>query len=119
VNSSMRQGMKPMERIATLLASKNAVNYSMSTGITFSSEDREGGHNKVESAELDVLKAILNREAFLSRLMSMTRTLSRSFKPEIADMIDLVRAATLDVFELLVVWREAKVQLTLTLALNF
>jgi hypothetical protein len=102
-----RPGMKPMERIAALTASKDK-NYDFSAGITFSIEGRENEYQKIESLELDILKAILNREAYLGRLRSVSRTISRKFKPEVADMIDLVRAATLDVVEALVIWREAK-----------
>ena len=56
-----------------------------------------------------MLKAVLNREAYLVRLKSISRTVSRKFKPEIADIIDLIRAATLDVLENIVRWRSAKV----------
>eukprot|EP00605_Chrysophyceae_sp_TOSAG23-4_P000095 GSChrysophyteH1.ASY1.ANO1.100.1 assembled CDS len=80
-------------------------NTSLPTGgITESSEaNLEEG-----KAELEVLKAILNREGYLNRLQRSARTVNKKFKPEVADILDLVRAATLDVVECIVRWREAK-----------
>ncbi len=61
------------------------------------------------AAELEVLKAIINREGYLNRLHSTVRTVSKKFKPEIPDILDFVRAASLDVVEMIVKWREIKV----------
>jgi hypothetical protein len=77
------------------------------TGLTFSAEPY--GNPAEGLAELEVLKAILNREGYLSRLANSARSISRKFKPEVADILDLVRAASLDVVEAVVRWRDAKV----------
>lgn len=76
------------------------------SGMTFSAEP--AGQAAEGMAELEVLKAILNRESYLARLIKSARTVSRKFKPEIADIMDLVRAASLDVVEAVVKWRDAK-----------
>ena len=88
---------------------KHAVpNTSIGTsGLTFSAET--SGSPEEGIAELEVLKAILNREGYLTRLEKTASTVSRKFKPEIADIVDLVRAASLDVIESVVKWRECKV----------
>jgi len=59
-------------------------------------------------AELDVLKAILNREGYINRVTRSARSVNKKFKPEIADILDFIRAASLDVIESIVRWREAK-----------
>jgi hypothetical protein len=59
-------------------------------------------------AEYEVLKAVLNRENYLNRLQQVARTVGRKFKPEVADMLDFVRAASLDVVDLIVRWRDIK-----------
>jgi len=80
-------------------------NASLPTGgITTSKE-----HNPAEGlAELEVLKAILNREGYINRVAKSAKTINKKFKPEIADILDLIRAASLDVIESIVKWREAK-----------
>ena len=66
--------------------------------------------SKAESGpELEVLKAILNREGYLTRLQNCVRTINKKFKVEIAELLDLVRVASLDVIETIINWREAKV----------
>ena len=77
------------------------------TGLTFSAEP--SGNPAEGLAELEVLKAILNREGYLARLANSARSVSRKFKPEVADILDLVRAASLDVVEAVVRWRDSKV----------
>lgn len=79
------------------------------SGITISVEETPGSKDGI--AELEVLKAILNREGYLNRLKQVARTIGKKFKPEVADVIDLVRAATLDVIDMIVRWREVKVRL--------
>jgi len=77
-----------------------------SGGLTFS---REPSSNAEESkCELDILKAVLNREGYLNRLEKAVRTINKKFKPEVADIMDLVRAASIEVVECIVKWREAK-----------
>ena len=76
-------------------------------GLTFSTEPR--GNVAEGQAELEVLKVILNREGYLTRLEQTVKKIGRKFKPEIADMLDFVRAASIDVVEAIVKWREAKV----------
>mgnify|MGYP003386845513 CR=1 FL=1 len=77
------------------------------SGITFSIEPK---NNVVEGqAELEVLKCILCREGYLNRLHNSAKTVGKKFKPEVADILDLVRAASVDLIEAIVRWREAKV----------
>ena len=64
--------------------------------------------NSADDIEIDLVKAILNRESYLSRLKDVVITTSKKFKPETADVLDLVRAATLDVVDCIVKWRNAK-----------
>ena len=77
------------------------------TGITISVEEKQG--TKDGHAELEVLKAILNREGFLGELKNVARTVGKKFKPEVADVLDFVRASTLDVIDMILRWREVKV----------
>lgn len=77
-------------------------------GITFSVEPSHGVNEGQE--EFDVLKVILNREGYLNRLEQVTSTIGKRFKPEVADVLDLVRAASLDVIDMILRWREAKVE---------
>ena len=84
--------------------------YGASGGVTISSEP--SGNAAEGQAELEVLKAILNREGYLVRLYKTVRTIQRKFKPEIADIIDLVRNATIDVVEAIEKWRNIKVCLS-------
>ena len=58
---------------------------------------------------MGVLKSILNRESYLDKLYSVVRTISKQFKPEVADFLDLVRVSTIDVIEAIIKWREIKV----------
>jgi hypothetical protein len=75
-------------------------------GITFSMEERSNPEEGM--AEYEVLKAILNRENYLNRLQQVARTIGRKFKPEVADVLDFVRASGLDVIDLILNWRETK-----------
>ena len=108
----MMSSLKPMPRVQNNTGEKfprHVVQNSSigKSGITESSEEQSG--TKDGSAELEVLKAILNREGYLNRLKQVARTVGKKFKPEIADVIDFVRAATLDVIEMIIRWREVKV----------
>ncbi len=121
--SMMMSSLKPMPRVQNNTGEKfprHVVQNSSigKSGITESSEEQSG--SKDGSAELEVLKAILNREGYLNRLKQVARTVGKKFKPEIADVIDFVRAATLDVIEMIIRWREVKVivQKTLNLQLS-
>lgn len=78
-------------------------------GLTFSSEAI--GNPEESEAELDVLKAILTREGYLTRLGRIVETLEKKFKPEIADILDLVRISTVNVVESIEKWRVVKVYL--------
>ena len=82
---------------------------SISGSVTFSAGSM-GVSNFTEPLELEVLKSILNREAYLVRLQSLSRKSSSTFQSEVADMVDITRSATLDVVENLVIWRQAKVR---------
>ena len=77
------------------------------TGITISAEEKTG--TKDGLAELEVLKAILNREGYLERLHNVSRTVGKKYKPEVSDVLDFVRASSLDVVDMILRWREAKV----------
>jgi hypothetical protein len=78
--------------------------------LTFSAE--VDGNAREGKAELEVLKAVLNREGYLARLQDTARLINKKFKPELADMIDFVRAASLDVIDAIVKWRDIKVKYT-------
>ena len=74
------------------------------TGKTFSTEtDPNEG-----VAELEVLKAILNREGYLEKLRKSVQTIGKKMKPEVVDIMDYVRTATLDVIDAILKWRQAK-----------
>lgn len=75
-------------------------------GVTFSREPTSSAEES--KCELDVLKAVLNREGYLNRLEKAVRTINKKFKPEVSDILDLVRAASTEVVECVVRWREAK-----------
>jgi hypothetical protein len=79
----------------------------LDSGVTFSSEPR--GNAAEGQAELEVLKAILSREGYMTRLFKLIRKVEKKFKPEIADIIDLIRVATFDVVEAIQKWRSIKV----------
>jgi hypothetical protein len=61
------------------------------------------------AAELEILKAIIAREGYLKRLVDISRTVTKKVKPELPDMIDFVRAASLDVVDSILKWRQIKV----------
>ena len=69
----------------------------------------ESNSSTEESAcELEVIKAIMNREGYLNRLQSVARSVKKKIKPELPDLIDFVRAASLDVVLAVVKWRDSK-----------
>ena len=112
-SAMMMSSMKPMVRASKEPQEKfpkhvvpNASLFGKS-GITISAEDKTG--TKDGQSELEVLKAILNREGYLNRLKQVARTVGKKFKPEIADVLDFVRASTLDVIDMIIRWREVKV----------
>lgn len=82
---------------------------SETSGITFS-DVVNGPNNALEGqAELDIIKCIINREEYLRRLHKAVQTMQKKFKPEIADLLDIIRVATVDVVEAIVKWREKRV----------
>ena len=105
--------MKNMDRPLTapdkeLIPRHQVQNQTYETsGVTVSSEP--SGNAAEGQAELEVLKAILNREGYLSRLFKSVRTIQKKFKPEVADILDLVRTSTIDVVEAIEKWRRIKV----------
>lgn len=117
-SGAMMSSMKPMPRAQKEVPEKFpkhvVPNSSIlgKSGITMSVEEQHG--TKDGSLELEVLKAILNREGYLTRLKQVARTVGRKFKPEVADVLDLVRASTLDVVDMIIRWREVKVSLSNT-----
>lgn len=82
---------------------------SENSGITYSIEPKN--HVAEGQAELEVLKCILCREGYLKRLIASAKTVGKKFKPEIADILDLVRSSSVDLIEAIVRWREIKVNL--------
>lgn len=76
------------------------------SGLTYSAEIR--GETEEGFAELEVLKSILNREEYLNRLATASRALGKVFDPAVADLLDLVRVASLDTVEKILRWRESK-----------
>ncbi len=76
------------------------------SGLTISEEEVA---DSTANAEYEVLRSIVSREQYLERLQQAVRTVGRTFKQEVADVLDLVRIASLDVVERIVVWRNAKV----------
>jgi hypothetical protein len=80
------------------------------SGVTMSSEPR--GNAAESQAELEILKSILNRESYLTRLHKAVKKVERKFNPEIADILDLVRIASVEVVEAIGKWREIKVRAT-------
>lgn len=108
--------MKPMPRKLTSVESKYSKNTIQSQskwkdaddggGMTYSIE--ENAESSAAKAEYDVLCAILSRESYMQRLEAVVRTISKKFKPEIADILDLVRSSSLDVIELIKKWRTIK-----------
>ena len=105
----LRATMEPMERIAPLVLEKRIPETTF--GVTFA-HGQAGKNANVASltdlADLDVVRAILARESYLERLYSLVKTISKKVKPEFADVLELVRASTLDVVGAIVKWREAK-----------
>ena len=99
---AMRRSLQePMEQFPKV----QVQNTSLPTGGITQSVETSVAEGK---AELEVLKAILNREGYINRLTRSSRSVNKKFKPEVADILDLVRAASLDVIEAIVRWREAK-----------
>jgi len=111
--TAFRTSMKEMERPNSAPQPEKfpkhqvAVTSMKTGGLTFSIESR--GSAAEGQAELEVLKVILNREGYLSRLEQSIKKIGRKFKPEIADILDFIRAASIDVVEAIIRWREAKV----------
>lgn len=93
----------PAEKFPKHIVPNNSLGAS---GLTYSVESEE--NKRDGGAEFDVLKSILNREGYLNRLYKVVRTVGKKFKPEVADVLDLVRAASLDVVEAVLRWREVK-----------
>lgn len=98
-----RAEAKPRERFPEYQSENTTIGPS---GMTISLEPP--GNTAEGKAELEVLKAVLNREGYLMRLFKSVRTVNKKFKADIADILDLVRAASLDVVEAIVKWREVK-----------
>ena len=109
LNTSMKNMDRPMSAPEKEKFPKHQVQNQnfLNSGVTISSEP--SGNAAEGQAELEILKAILNREGYLVRLFKTVRTIQKKFKPEIADIIDLVRTSTVDVVEAIEKWRQIKV----------
>jgi hypothetical protein len=53
-----------------------------------------------------VLKAVMGREAYLERLQRQAKAMTKRFQDEVADTLDLLRLASVEVVEAIVAWRE-------------
>jgi hypothetical protein len=109
LNSSMKNMDRPPSAPVPDPVPKHQVqNVSfLASGMTLSLEPRE---NVAESqAELSVLKAILNREGDLLTLAAAVKKVQLRFKTEVCDLIDVVRASSLEVVESIEKWRTLKV----------
>ena len=102
--------MQPMERIAQLSTERKIPETTF--GITFAagtvSKKNVPVASAVDLAELEIVKAILNREAYLDRLYGIVKTISKKVKPDFAEVLELVRMSTLETISAIVRWREAK-----------
>lgn len=108
--TSMKPMDRPMRQVKPKYPQHTVNSLSLGgSGITFSEED--DSQTPEGKAELEVLRAILNREGYLVRLQRVVRTIGKKFKAEAADILDLLRAASIDVVENIVKWREIKVRL--------
>lgn len=56
--------------------------------------------------ELEVLKAVMAREAYLERLQRQAKGMTKRFQDEVADTLDLLRVASVEVVEAVIAWRE-------------
>src|SRR3546814_101496 len=56
--------------------------------------------------ELEVLKAVMAREAYLERLQRQSKGMTKRFQDEVADTFDLLRLASVEVVETVMAWRE-------------
>lgn len=106
--------LRPMPRTLPVLNSKYPMHTVESSsrikdkagnqgGITFSLE--ESASEATAQAELEVLRAIILRESYLDRLKNVVRTIAKKFKPEIADVLDLLRQASIGVIDAIQSWR--------------
>lgn len=112
-NDKFDTGMQYMERSLSAPAEKFSKHVVPNTtvgasGITYSAEIESNTTIEEGKSELEVLKCILNREAYLTRLIKLVRGVEKKFKPEVADVLDFIRAASLDVMEAIMKWRESK-----------
>lgn len=109
MDTSMKNMDRPMSAPEKELIPRHQVQNTnaATSGVTISSEP--SGNAAEGQAELEILKAILNREGYLVRLFKTVRTIQKKFKPEVADIIDLVRTTTVDVVEAIEKWRRIKV----------
>ena len=73
-------------------------------------EGRSGLRESIrEQLEIDILKAIVAREEYVSRLKSQCSSLKGKFNTLVSDTLDLLRIATIEVCEAIVRWREHQV----------
>jgi hypothetical protein len=115
-SNTLSSTMRPMPRnipstftpfpMHTVQSHSKSIDKYNDNGLTFSSETVDGSPAAV--SEFEVLRAILQREQYLQRLQQLVRTISKKFKPEVADCLDLIRLATLEVVECIVRWRRIK-----------
>jgi hypothetical protein len=90
-------------------APQNALTSQMASPQTITVSAEPSGNVAESETELEVLKAILSREGYLPRLAKVVNKMEKKFKPEIADLLDLIRIATVGVVEAILAWRRVKV----------
>ena len=95
-----------------------ASNSKSSFQVTYGSETRDEGYLQeeesdtkgsiqVEEAQFEAIKSIVLREEYLQRLKVLVKRLTDRFLPEISDVMDLLRHATVEVIQKIVLWRKA------------
>ena len=86
MDNTMHAMTRPYKEPPPPFPATKSNNDSLPTGgITMSHE----ASSAEAAAELNVLKAILNREGYLNRVAKSARTVHKKFKPEISDILDL------------------------------
>lgn len=79
------------------------------SGLTISENDIELQKNKqsrVAEAEVVILKTIIQRENHLKTLNDSMKTLQMKYKNDISIILDMIRSSSLEVVELIEVWRQ-------------
>jgi hypothetical protein len=111
ISSTLKNMDRPLTAPEKELVPEHQVhnNHFMNSGMTVSAEPRSHYHEG--QAELEVLKAILNREGILTELNSIVKKVEKKFQQDIIGLLDLVRQTSLEVVTAIENWRAIKVPL--------